>query len=287
MGRGEDLNGEEVVVLNEQGLGDTVQFTRFAQGIVARGKRRAFEVPQSHAPLIVQADNVRRVIREGKAFPETGLHIPMFDLLSIFAGHLGGQCALYRRRSGQGRAVVGPNSETERKRIGLVWAGRPTHRNDRNRSVKLEAFLPLLFLKDFDFYSLQVGDHTADIEEAGLSSDLIDLSPRLTDFSETAAVHVAGALGRPVWALNSIRAKLAMGPRGRRDGVVSKRTTLAAARAPRLGKRYRTAVRCAGATGKEKRAPEKLVRRPSKICRLQLKTKAPPIRKYRRLYRGV
>ena len=197
-------------------LGDIVQFTRFAQGIVARGKRPVFEVLQSLAPLIAQADNVRRVMREGKAFPETGLHIPVFDLLSIFAGHLGGQCALYRHRSGQRRAVVRPNSETERKRIGLVWAGRPTHRNDRNRSVKLEAFLPLLRLTDFDFYSLQVGDHAADIEEAGLSSDLIELSPRLTDFSETAAalsqidllisvdtaaVHVAGALGRPVWAL--------------------------------------------------------------------------------------
>ena len=95
--------------------------------------------------------------------------------------------------------------ETGRNRIGLVWAWRPTHRNDRNRSVKLEAFLPLLRLTDFDFYSLQVSDHTADTEEAGLSSDLIDLSLRLTDFSETATVHVARALGRPVRALNSLR----------------------------------------------------------------------------------
>ena len=71
-------------------LGDIVQFTRFAQGIVARGKRPVFEVLQSLAPLIAQADNVRRVMREGKAFPETGLHIPVFDLLSIFAGHLRG-----------------------------------------------------------------------------------------------------------------------------------------------------------------------------------------------------
>ena len=209
----------------------------------------------------------------------------MFDLLGIFAGRLGGNAPYI---------VAGPNKaeqwsdrilETGQKHIGLQWKGRPTHRNDSNRPAKLEAFLPLLSLKDFDFYSLQVGDHTADIEEAGLSSDLIDLTPQLTDYSETAAVHVAGALGRPVWALNSIRAKLAMGPRGRRDGVVSKRRILAAARALRLGKRYRTAVRCSSATAKEKRAPEKLVRRPSKICRLQPKTKAPPTRKYRRLYR--
>ena len=213
---GEDLNGEEVVVLNEQGLGDTVQFTRFAQGIVARGGRPVFEVPQSLAPLIVQADNVHRVIREGEALPETGLHIPMFDLLGIFAGHLRGNAPYIVADPDKAERWSDRIPETGRKRIGLVWAGRPTHRNDRNRSVNLEAFLPLLRLTDFDFYSLQVGDHAADIEEAGLSSDLIDLSPRLTDFSETAAalsqidllisvdtaaVHVAGALGRPVWAL--------------------------------------------------------------------------------------
>ena len=61
----EDLDDEEVVVLNEQGLGDTIQFTRFAQGIVAQGGRPVFEVPHSLAPLIVQADNFHRVIREG------------------------------------------------------------------------------------------------------------------------------------------------------------------------------------------------------------------------------
>ena len=47
---GDDLNDEEVVVLNEQGLGDTIQFTRFAQGIVAQGGRPVFEVPHSLSP---------------------------------------------------------------------------------------------------------------------------------------------------------------------------------------------------------------------------------------------
>ncbi len=226
----------------------------------------------------------------------------MFDLLGIFAGHLGGNAPYIVASPNKAERWSDRILETGQKHIGLVWEGRPTHRNDSNRSVKLEAFLPLLSITDFDFYSLQLGDHNAGIEEAGLSSDLIDLSPRLTDFSKTAAalsqidllisvdmaaVHVAGALSRPVWAINSLRAGLAMVPRGRRDRVVSKSRNLATARAPRLGKHYRTAVGCAGATGKEKRAPEKLVRRLSKICWLQLKTKAPPIRKYRRLYRGV
>ena len=106
--------------------------------------------------------------------------------------------------------------DTGRMRVGLVWAGRPTHGNDRNRSVSLELFLPLLRQTSVDFYALQVGDRVSDIATAGLQNDLIDLSPRLSDFAETAAaleqldllisvdtavVHVAGALGRPVWAL--------------------------------------------------------------------------------------
>lgn len=140
----------------------------------------------------------------------------MFDLLGIFAGHLGGNAPYIVASPDKAERWSDRILETGQKHIGLVWEGRPTHRNDSNRSVKLEAFLPLLCLTDFDFYSLQVGDHNAGIEEAGLSSDLIDLSPRLTDFSKTAAalsqidllisvdmaaVHVAGALGRPVWAI--------------------------------------------------------------------------------------
>jgi len=213
---GEDLNGEEVIVLNEQGYGDTVQFARFAQGIVARGGRPVFEAPTPLAPLIEQADNVHRVIREGETLPETGLHIPMFDLLGIFSGHVAGNAPYIVADSDKSERWTDRIPETGRKRIGLVWAGRPTHRNDRNRSIDLKAFLPLLRLTDFDFYSLQVGDRVKDISDAGLSSDLIDLSPHLNDFSDTAAalsqidllisvdtaaVHVAGALGRPVWAL--------------------------------------------------------------------------------------
>ena len=240
-------------------------------------------------------------MREGKAFPETGLHIPVFDLLSIFAGHLGGQCALYRHRSGQRRAVVDrilkPNESVS------VWFGPGAQHteNDRNRSVKLEAFLQLLRLTDFDFYRFKSAitcrhrrggpfvrlNRFIAAAHGFLRNGGRSLTNRPIDIRRYGGRTRRRYAGSAGLGPNSPPRRIGDGASRatRRRGI--KAQTLATARAPRLGKRYRTAVGCAGATGKEKRAPEKLVQRRSKICRLQLKTKAPPIRKYRRLYRGV
>jgi hypothetical protein len=101
-------------------------------------------------------------------------------------------------------------------RVGIAWAGRPTHANDHNRSATLASFAPLLQTSGVTFYSLQkeVGDRPAVAVPVGMK--LIDLGPRLADFNVTAAVisnldlvisvdtaivHLAGAIGRPVWNL--------------------------------------------------------------------------------------
>ncbi|HET7594262.1 MAG TPA: glycosyltransferase family 9 protein, partial [Stellaceae bacterium] len=99
-------------------------------------------------------------------------------------------------------------------RIGLAWGGNPEQSNDRNRSATLAALLPLLEVPGTRFYNLQVGPRVAEIAECGVGNRLVDLSPHLTDFVETAAAmtvldlvitvdtavaHLAGALGRPSW----------------------------------------------------------------------------------------
>ena len=103
-----------------------------------------------------------------------------------------------------------------RPKIGIVWAGSPTYRNDRHRSIALSELLPILRLPDFDFYSLQKGERCRDL--LGLPPDcrVQDLDPSLADFGDTALVidaldlvitvdtavaHLAGALGKPVWTL--------------------------------------------------------------------------------------
>ena len=102
--------------------------------------------------------------------------------------------------------------DRERRRIGLVWSGSGTHVNDRNRSLALETLQPLL-QADADFISLQVEHRLAD---AAILSLMRDVSGDLKDFADTAgliecldlvisvdtaAAHLAGALGKPVWIL--------------------------------------------------------------------------------------
>jgi Glycosyltransferase family 9 (heptosyltransferase) len=119
-----------------------------------------------------------------------------------------------RRRKGSD-AVPLLASRSPRK-VGIVWAGSPTHRNDRRRSCGLAEFLPVLRTPGIAFYSLQKGERSREL--AGLPSGSLvqDLSPHLNDFGDcallldqldliisvdTAVVHLAGALGLPVWTL--------------------------------------------------------------------------------------
>ena len=108
-----------------------------------------------------------------------------------------------------------------RLKVGLVWGGSPTHQNDRHRSCRLRDFAPLFDLPDIAYYSLQAGPQGNDLTERGKwSGKIVDLRDRLVDFADTAAVieqldltisvdtsvlHLAAALGRPVWGLLSAK----------------------------------------------------------------------------------
>ena len=105
----------------------------------------------------------------------------------------------------------------ERRRVGLVWSGKPSHKNDHNRTLALAQLAPLLALPGFDFVSLQREYRDADLAALGrVPVQRIDQA--LADFADTAAAieqcdlviavdtavaHLAGALGKPVWILLS------------------------------------------------------------------------------------
>jgi hypothetical protein len=102
------------------------------------------------------------------------------------------------------------------RRVGIAWAGRPTHVNDRNRSAALAAFTPLAELAHVALVSLQKGPAQAQIGAYWGRAPLINLGPEIADFTDTMAVlealdlvvtvdtavaHLAGAMGRPVWLM--------------------------------------------------------------------------------------
>lgn len=107
-------------------------------------------------------------------------------------------------------------NDTARLKIGLIWAGDPSLKDDRLRSCALEAFSPLAISDEISFYSLQKGPASAQVKNAHEGLRLIDYSEDIKDFSDTAALiqnldliisvdtataHLAGALGKPVWIL--------------------------------------------------------------------------------------
>ncbi len=105
----------------------------------------------------------------------------------------------------------------ERRRVGLVWSGKPSHKNDHNRTLALAQLAPLLALPGFDFVSLQREYRDGDVAALG-NVPVRRIDQALADFADTAAAieqcdlviavdtavaHLAGALGKPVWLLLS------------------------------------------------------------------------------------
>jgi len=217
--KGYPFKGQTLFVHTEQGYGDAIQFLRFAAGAKRLGGQVILEAPVPLVPLFESNPAIDLVVPEGTHPPAFDLRIAMFDLMRALrissetipreAPYVAVDPA--RRERWSDRIL-----DTGRPRIGLVWAGRPSHRNDLNRSIDFAMLRPVIGAADVDFYALQVGDRNRDIEASGLAADLIDLSRHLTNFAETAAalehldllisvdtavVHLAGALGKPAWVL--------------------------------------------------------------------------------------
>ena len=213
---GGPLAGKRILLHQEQGFGDTIQFVRYAPAVKALGGTVIVECRPELARLIATAPGVDRVAIADAPLPEVDVVAPILSLPAIFK-------TTPATIPNHGPYLAKPEISAFRLArpagirltIGLVWAGRPTHGNDVRRSMP---FLPLLDLAarpDVRLYSLQK-DKSAALIEAGAQALVTDLAPRLGDFADTAAAladldlvitvdtavaHLAGAMGRPVWVM--------------------------------------------------------------------------------------
>ncbi|HEX6508018.1 MAG TPA: tetratricopeptide repeat protein, partial [Chloroflexota bacterium] len=216
---GDALEGRTIFLYAEQGLGDTLQFARYAPLVAERGGRVILECQSEIAPLLRSLAGVEQVVVRGEQRPPFDVHAPLLSLPYLLGTELETVPAEtpYLHADPARVAAWGEYLDAEAKaglRVGLVWAGNPDHKADRRRSMSLEALAPLAEVPGVHFFALQKGPAAiqADAPPAGL--ELTNLGPLLGDFADTAAVienldlvitvdtsvaHLAGALGRPFW----------------------------------------------------------------------------------------
>ncbi len=219
MWRGEKpLHGKTVLLVGEQGMGDVIQFVRYAPLVAALGARVLLRVHPSLTDLMATVPGISRVIADGALLPDFDLYCPLMSLPEAFATELAtipasvpyirpqpDRIATWQRRLPQ----------NGRLRVGICWAGSAEHMNDRNRSIPLERFAAILSVPGIDFVSVQkeVSEAQAAILRAHGANQL---GQEFTDFSDTAAVvamldlviaadtsvaHLAGAMAKAVGLL--------------------------------------------------------------------------------------
>jgi tetratricopeptide (TPR) repeat protein len=207
---GDDPAGRTILVHAEQGFGDTIQFARYLPLLAARGARVILACDRSLTAWLAAMAGVGAAVARGQALPAYDAWIDQMSLPLAFRTRLDGipapdgYLAADPARAASWRAALPPG-----RKVGIAWAGNPLHTNDRRRSLPASLARRLCETAGATFINLQVG---ARANEIGLP----DLSARLTDYAETAALvanlelvvtvdtsvaHVAGALGVPCWVM--------------------------------------------------------------------------------------
>jgi tetratricopeptide (TPR) repeat protein len=215
--RGEPLHGARILLHAEQGLGDTLQFLRFLPMVQAAGGSVILEVQAPLRRIAAQLDGVSTLVTCGEPLPPFEWQCPLMSLPSALGITSTTIPAPGRYLSVPEVALRKADTlpwPTQGLKVGIAWAGNASHTKDRYRSIPLALLEPLLRVEGIHFYSLQMGSGTAQL--AACAAPITDLRDAIEDMADTAAlmthldlviavdtsvVHLAGALGKPVWVM--------------------------------------------------------------------------------------
>jgi len=209
---GQDLTGKTILLIAEQGLGDAIQFVRFAPGLKDRGAADVIvQCREPLARLLSNAPGVDRVLVPGVPVPAIDYYLPLLSLPGLL-----GITETTIPAAGGYLTVPAPTGNALPDKgafnVGLNWAGSPTNEADTKRSIPLDRLAPLAAIPGCRLFSLQFRAGQGPIEAAGLADHITDLGDRLGDFAQTATLigeldmivtvdtalaHLAGATGRP------------------------------------------------------------------------------------------
>jgi tetratricopeptide (TPR) repeat protein len=218
---GTPLAGRTLLIYTEQGLGDTLQFIRYAPLVKASGGRVLVECPPALVPLVSTCPGIDRVLPQGAPLPPFDVQVPLLSLPGLMGTtletipakvpYLFPDAALRRQWGQYLQAYPG-------FRVGLAWQGNPKYRGDQQRSIPLRSFAPLGQLPGLRLFSLQKGYGIEQLAHWPGPTPILHLGEQLDTTagafmdtaalmvhldlvitSDTAVAHLAGALGVPVW----------------------------------------------------------------------------------------
>ena len=211
-----------LLLVGDQGYGDTLQFARYIPAAAERVQDVILGCSAEMEPLLSTIPGVGQYCSRWNDVPGHAVNCRLSSLPYLFGTRLDTIPATVpyikapAARVEHWRQRLDATLPPGVKRIGLAWTGRPTHPNDRRRSISLSRLLPLADVGPAVFVSLQKPLPEADRAHLDRFAGMVDLSEALTDFGETAAVmdaldlvitvdtamgHLAGAMGKPVWIL--------------------------------------------------------------------------------------
>lgn len=215
---GEDIAGRTILLHADEGLGDTLQFVRYAPLVAARGAHVLLEIPASLKRLFENFPGVSRLVVQGEELPDFDMQCPLMSLPRAFATTLESIPAPVPFPGRPRRDTAHPEPRgVQPLRVGLVWAGNPAFASDHLRSLTLSEFAPLWDVAGIALHSLQMGPATAQIAALPTSHPITDLMAGVRDYHDTAeriegldlviavdtsVAHLAASMGHPVWMLS-------------------------------------------------------------------------------------
>jgi len=212
---GDSLQGQQVLVQAEQGLGDTLMFVRFVPRLAELCAGVELHVQEPLVAFVQRQwpDLPVAALGEQLAGAAPQLRIPLMSL------PLALQLDAVEKLAIEGPYLHRPSPKMERGMVGFAWRGRPVHRNDHNRSIPVETFKPWLEARGAagaKVFSLQKGATETERRFLAGFAHVQVLDEALADFDATAVAiaaldevvcvdtsiaHLAGGMGRPTTVL--------------------------------------------------------------------------------------
>ena len=217
-----DPAGKNILLYTEQGAGDAIQFVRYAPLVAGQGATVTVACHENLLKVFSGCEGVSRVVPLFDEPSDFDCHAPLMSLPGRFGTTLEtipDRVPYIAVPPASGLPSL-ENRETTMN-VGIVWSGNPRQPNNHNRACPVRLLARLTGIDGTAFFSLQVGEKAHDLAGVAAGAGIVDLSPHLADFADTAAVigrldlvitvdtavaHLAGALARPVWLLLSYAA---------------------------------------------------------------------------------